>query len=87
MMRDGGLGWREDGRLWREDQHGQVFGSSPGHSFLASQSLLAPLLTAPCHPRHPQALMNVCVLEFRPSSKMPFSFCNKPGLLVSGDFA
>lgn len=87
MMRDGGLGWREDGRLWREDQQGQVSGSSPGYSFLASQSLLLPLLTALFHPRHPQALMNAYVLEFRPSSKMPFSFCNKPGLLVSGDLA
>lgn len=53
MMRDGGLGWREDGRLWREDQQGQVFGSSPGHSFLASQSLLPPSPDCSLSPQTP----------------------------------
>lgn len=54
---------------------------------LSLQSPLLPLPTALCHPRHPQALMNAYILEFRPSSNMPFSFCNKPGLPVSGDLA
>lgn len=81
MMRDGGTGME---RGWQAVEGGPT--GTGLRFFLASRVHSSPSQLL-CHPRHPQALMNAYVLEFRPSSNMPFSFCNKPGLSVSGDLA